>query len=157
MEGWTSTAMLEVQKVGTTVRFSAEDEDSIIYWKAPSPYLGKKISSYGGMLKFKVLFTLAGRDSEGVVEPDIILSGNNMTVVHYHDKQPSSGETFPMEVPLLEYHFRHQSSNAQVSKEQFMMILVNLESLLIRASYFSAVGEIRYCSLYVYIYIVHGQ
>ena len=44
---------------------------------------------------------------------------------------------------LLQYNFRHADSGAIVSREQFMMILINLQALHIRASYFSLVDEVR--------------
>ncbi|XP_012943161.1 laminin subunit alpha isoform X2 [Aplysia californica] len=164
MRGWlaTNTGDEEVQEAGSTIRISsvdgALDEDNIIYWIAPPAYLGKKINSYGGLLQFTVLFTLPrGLESEGLIEPDIILSGSNMSVVHYHNTQPLPSTSFDMEVPLTEYHFRHQGTNAPVFKEQFMMILSSLDALLIRASYYTVVGEIRLTEVYLEQAAVDGR
>uniref|UniRef100_A0A0B7BNE7 Laminin subunit alpha n=1 Tax=Arion vulgaris TaxID=1028688 RepID=A0A0B7BNE7_9EUPU len=149
MKGWTATNSggESIQEAGSTIRLSNADnvlDDDDIYWVAPSVYLGRKINSYGGNLQFAVLFTLPReRDSEGLVQPDVILKGNNMTIVHFHDTHPLPSTSFAVSVPLLEYNFKHEQTNNPVSREQFMMILTNIESLQIRASYYTVMGEVR--------------
>ncbi|XP_076440495.1 laminin subunit alpha-like [Babylonia areolata] len=150
MDGWgiTNTIKGFVIEAGNTIAVKARDDISdtskALYWVAPQEYLGNKMYSYGGQLIFTVLFTLPQeQDSEGIIRPDVILVGNNMTVVHYHPQQPQNSVALDMEVALFEYNFRHDQSGAEVSREQFMMILHNLQALHIRASYFHLVDEVR--------------
>ncbi|CAL1548003.1 unnamed protein product [Lymnaea stagnalis] len=148
MTGWQASNGRQVQQSGSTIRLAdlgdGVDEDNNIYWIAPSAYLQRKINSYRGKLKYTVLFTIPrGKESTGIIQPDVIISGNNMTIVHLHDTQPSPSTNFVVEIPLLQQNFMHQGTNAPVSREQFMMVLSNIESLYIRASFYSAVGEIR--------------
>ena len=44
----------------------------------------------------------------------------------------------------LQYNFMHPASGLKVNREDFMRILVDLQALHIRASYYSQVAEIRF-------------
>uniref|UniRef100_A0A0L8I2C7 Laminin IV type A domain-containing protein n=1 Tax=Octopus bimaculoides TaxID=37653 RepID=A0A0L8I2C7_OCTBM len=59
-----------------------EDEKKPLYWSAPYTYLSNKIISYGGQLKYSVEFDTYddGEMVEGT--PDVILMGNNTSLVH---------------------------------------------------------------------------
>ncbi|XP_074405747.1 laminin subunit alpha-3 isoform X4 [Zonotrichia albicollis] len=92
-----------------------------LYWRAPSTYLGEKLSSYGGFLSYQV--KSFGLPSEGMVlldkKPDIRLTGS----------------------------FRHASSGRLVSREELLTLLSRLDGLHIRALYFTetqrlALGEV---------------
>ena len=51
---------------------NVDDPEQAIYWVAPEPYLGNKITSYGGKLTYAVTFTLPlGVDSSGLIKQDI--------------------------------------------------------------------------------------
>ncbi|KAK7100839.1 laminin subunit alpha-like isoform X2 [Littorina saxatilis] len=151
MDGWQATNMKEdgyVIEAGNTIAVKAAgntlDISEAIYWVAPDAYLGNKINSYGGKLIFGVLFILPeDEETEGLYRPDVILVGNNMTVTHYHPRQPQNRASMVMEIPLYEYNFQHKDTGAEVSREQFMMILINLEAMHIRASYYTRVDETR--------------
>ncbi|PVD23436.1 hypothetical protein C0Q70_16705 [Pomacea canaliculata] len=152
MDEWEITNTLDgfVIEAGNTIAVKAlnniVDNNEAMYWVAPTLYLGNKISSYGGDLSYTVLFTLP-RDlpegAVGLVKPDIILMGNNMTIVHTNLQQPVPSTPLDMTISLFEYNFRHAGSGGVVSREQFMMILYSLKALHIRASYFSQVDEVR--------------
>uniref|UniRef100_A0A8C5MWE3 Laminin subunit alpha 3 n=1 Tax=Leptobrachium leishanense TaxID=445787 RepID=A0A8C5MWE3_9ANUR len=110
-----------------------------LYWTAPSPYLWEKISSYGGYLTYQV--KSFGLPNEGMVlldkRPDVILMGRQMTVVYMDTSNPLPDRQYYGRVQLVEGNFRHASSNSMVSREELLMILSRLESLRIRALYFS--------------------
>ncbi|BFY99968.1 hypothetical protein BsWGS_03008 [Bradybaena similaris] len=154
MKGWTVTGTGNIQEAGSTIRLSTSQnvlDDANLYLIAPATYLGRKINSYGSKLQYTILFTLprTGVESEGVILPDVILKGNNMTVVHYHNAQPHPSTPLNVSVPLFEYNFKHQATNTPVAKDQFMMILSNLEGLHVRASYSTAMGEVRLSDVYM--------
>uniref|UniRef100_A0A7N8XFZ2 Laminin subunit alpha-5 n=1 Tax=Mastacembelus armatus TaxID=205130 RepID=A0A7N8XFZ2_9TELE len=84
-------------------------QDLDLHWYAPKIYLGDKVSSYGGYLRYRLQTqTMRGDVLPLPVEasrPDIILKGS----------------------------FRHAQTGNSVSREELMMVLVGLESLQIRA------------------------
>ncbi|XP_053393780.1 laminin subunit alpha-like isoform X2 [Mercenaria mercenaria] len=154
MNGWgvTNTVDGEVRDAGEIIAIlDAEDKidntNVSMYWTAPDSYLGNKVRSYGGFLHYQVLFVLPRNDSivtEALIEPDLILVGNNnVSIVHHSVKQPYDSSMTTMEIQLYEYNFEHPGTGLKVDRDTFMMILVNLEAMHIRASYYSVVNEIR--------------
>ncbi|XP_063779672.1 laminin subunit alpha-3 isoform X2 [Pseudophryne corroboree] len=110
-----------------------------LHWVAPASYLGERISSYGGYLTYQL--KSFGLPSEGMVlldkRPDVQLTGRQMTVVYVDPNNPIPDRQYYGRVQLVEGNFRHASSNSLVSREELMMILSRLESLHIRALYFT--------------------
>lgn len=46
--------------------------DLPLYWVAPTDYLGNKVTSYGGMLQYSVMFDIdQTSDSSGIVASDV--------------------------------------------------------------------------------------
>uniref|UniRef100_A0A7N9AL26 Laminin subunit alpha-5 n=1 Tax=Mastacembelus armatus TaxID=205130 RepID=A0A7N9AL26_9TELE len=76
-----------------------------LHWYAPKIYLGDKVSSYGGYLRYR----LQTQTMRGDVLP------------------------LPVEFYLCNGSFRHAQTGNSVSREELMMVLVGLESLQIRA------------------------
>lgn len=115
---------------------------TLFYFSAPAPYLGNKIKSYGGNLYY-TLSTIDDHESPigSIIGPDVVLIGNNITIIHNHVEQPS-GNTFEFTVNIVEREFQHLTGG-EVSREQIMMVLVNLESLLIRGTHFQPPVNIR--------------
>ncbi|KAG9478961.1 hypothetical protein GDO78_012566 [Eleutherodactylus coqui] len=110
-----------------------------LYWIAPASYLGERISSYGGYLTYQL--KSFGLPNEGMVlldkRPDVLLTGRQMTVVYVDPTNPLPDRQYYGRVQLVESNFRHASSNSLVSREELMIILSRLESLHIRALYFT--------------------
>ncbi|RUS82429.1 hypothetical protein EGW08_009817 [Elysia chlorotica] len=132
--------------------------DKGLYWFAPQSYLGKKLNAYGGKLEYTVKITIPEEGlSAGIVNEDVMLRGSKMTLVHFHDSQPAADIPFKFEIELREYNFRHEKTLAPVSREQFMMVLLNLESFLIRASYFTRMQEIRLEKVSLQVATKEGQ
>ncbi|XP_067324319.1 laminin subunit alpha-5 isoform X1 [Anolis sagrei] len=144
MSGW-SLLSGERQEVPTFV--SLEDEivradlrnflDSFqeLYWHAPSSYLGDQVSSYGGYLRYQLHSDTRRGDVFIPVEsrPDVILKGNQMSIMFLEGNYPIPGETYEGQLQLLEGNFRHTETHNPVSREELMMVLANLEQLQIRA------------------------
>ncbi|XP_069587314.1 laminin subunit alpha-3 [Ranitomeya imitator] len=111
----------------------------ILHWMAPASYLGERVSSYGGYLTYQL--KSFGLPSEGMVlldkRPDVLLTGRQMTIVYVDPNNPLPDRQHYGRVQLVESNFRHASSNSLVSREELMMILSRLESLQIRALYFT--------------------
>ncbi|XP_037333672.2 laminin subunit alpha-5 isoform X2 [Pungitius pungitius] len=108
-----------------------------IHWHAPKTYLGDKVSSYGGYLRYRLhTQTMRGDVLSLPAEasrPDIILKGNQMTLVFMEREYSSPEEPHLGIVHMVEGSFRHAQTGNSVSREELMMVLVGLESLQIRA------------------------
>ncbi|XP_043984093.1 laminin subunit alpha-5 isoform X1 [Gambusia affinis] len=146
MEGWVLLGA-DRQEVPVTVY---PDQDLIeadlsdvpdvyqdLHWHAPKKYLGDKVSSYGGSLRYRLhTQTMRGDTLPLPAEasrPDIILKGNQMTLV-FMEREYSAPEDLHLGiVHIVEGSFRHARTGNPVSREELMMVLVNLESLQIRA------------------------
>ncbi|XP_076132765.1 laminin subunit alpha-5 isoform X1 [Alosa pseudoharengus] len=110
-----------------------------LHWHAPRTYLGDKVSSYGGYLRYRLhaqTMTMRGDSLSLPSEasrPDVILKGNQMTLVFMEREYPTAEEPHEGIVHLVEGSFRHAQTGNVVSREELMMVLVGLESLQIRA------------------------
>ncbi|TUI56729.1 Laminin subunit alpha-5 [Bagarius yarrelli] len=107
------------------------------YWNAPHTYLGDKVSSYGSYLRY-MLHTQTMRGDAPILSseasrPDVILKGNQMTLVYMEREYSSPDESHEGSVHLVEGSFLHAQTGNSVSREELMMVLVALDSLQIRA------------------------
>uniref|UniRef100_A0A3B4BCE3 Laminin, alpha 5 n=1 Tax=Periophthalmus magnuspinnatus TaxID=409849 RepID=A0A3B4BCE3_9GOBI len=107
-----------------------------LHWHAPKAYLGDKVSSYGGSLRYRLHTQTMRGDALLPAEssrPDVILKGNKMTLVFMEREYPSAEDPHSGVVHIVEGSFRHAQTGNTVSREELMMVLVSLESLQIRA------------------------
>ncbi|KAG2461856.1 LAMA5 protein, partial [Polypterus senegalus] len=115
------------------------DVSQELHWSAPQSYLGDKVSSYGGFLSYRLLsqsMSARGDSAAPLPEasrPDVILKGNQMTLVYLDKNYAASGDPHEGRVLLVEGNFRHAQTRNPVSREELMMVLVSLEMLQIRA------------------------
>nr|XP_026696566.1 laminin subunit alpha-5 isoform X4 [Ciona intestinalis] len=140
---------VETSSDGQTLRVDvannggAQDPQSAkIYWAAPKTYLGEKVGSYGGDLRYIASYSFGGRGdadfgSVGSAQPapllapvpDVILKGNNMVIGWVNE-----GGYENVNLKLSEHNFKHEQSNIQVTRAELMMVLSDLQSLHIRAA-----------------------
>uniref|UniRef100_A0AAV2LXJ7 Laminin subunit alpha-5 n=1 Tax=Knipowitschia caucasica TaxID=637954 RepID=A0AAV2LXJ7_KNICA len=107
-----------------------------LHWHAPKTYLGDKVSSYGGSLRYRLHTQTMRGDALLPAEssrPDVILKGNKMTLVFMEREYPSAEDPHSGIVHIVEGSFLHAQTGNAVSREELMMVLVSLESLQIRA------------------------
>uniref|UniRef100_A0A8C8RBX0 Laminin subunit alpha-5 n=1 Tax=Pelusios castaneus TaxID=367368 RepID=A0A8C8RBX0_9SAUR len=106
-----------------------------LHWHAPSSYLGDRVSSYGGYLRYELHSETRRGDVFIPMEsrPDVILKGNQMSIMFLEGVSPSPGDVHKGQLQLVEGNFRHTQTHNPVSREELMMVLANLEQLQIRA------------------------
>uniref|UniRef100_H3DCP0 Laminin subunit alpha 3 n=1 Tax=Tetraodon nigroviridis TaxID=99883 RepID=H3DCP0_TETNG len=125
------TVVADVQELSPTVQ--------TLHWVAPSSYLGNKVSSYGGFLTYQS--KSFGIPSEGMTlmdrRPDVVLTGQGMTLIHMAPQVPLPDRLYQGRVQLLEGNWRHGINNKPVSREELMMVLADLAGLRIHALYFT--------------------
>ncbi|XP_054153409.1 laminin subunit alpha-like [Oppia nitens] len=125
-----------------TVTASDTTDNIILYYSLPEQYLGNRITSYGGLLRYKILNNNKNSlDSTSFGAADLVLEGNNITIIHEHIEQPAIDETFEFRAKIIEREFRHLNGH-DVSREQLMMVLVKLKAIYIRGTYFDPISEI---------------
>ncbi|KAK5860005.1 hypothetical protein PBY51_021515 [Eleginops maclovinus] len=126
-----NTVVADVQELPPTVQ--------TLHWVAPTSYLGDRVSSYGGFLTYQS--KSFGIPSEGMTlmdrRPDVVLTGQDMTLIHMVQQVPLPDKLYQGRVELLEGNWRHAVSNRPVSREELMMVLAGLVGLRIRALYFT--------------------
>eukprot|EP00062_Callorhinchus_milii_P012745 gi/632960275/ref/XP_007896099.1/ PREDICTED: basement membrane-specific heparan sulfate proteoglycan core protein [Callorhinchus milii] len=124
------TDSAELQLVDLSRRFLNHDS----FWTLPRQFLGNKVDSYGGFLRYKIRYSLGRGQSEPENKADVIIVGNGKKLI-YKVKRPSQPSvTNQKEIQFLEDNWQHASGGA-VTREDLMMALVNLEKLMIRAKY----------------------
>ncbi|KAM4737871.1 basement membrane-specific heparan sulfate proteoglycan core protein isoform 2-T2 [Anableps anableps] len=104
------------------------------YWTLPRRFLGNKIDSYGGSLKYRVRYTLGRGLSEPVAKSDVIIVGNGRRLVYRRVNGTPPSVVNQKEIIFTEDHWHH-SNGLPVSREELMMTLANLESISIRTIY----------------------
>ncbi|XP_073669052.1 basement membrane-specific heparan sulfate proteoglycan core protein isoform X18 [Paramisgurnus dabryanus] len=120
----------EFQLVDLSRRFL--DQDS--YWSLPRQFLGNKVDSYGGYLKYKVRYFLQRGGSEPKEKPDVVLTGNGQRFI-YRRGEPTYPDTINQrEIKFTEENWQHSSGRA-VTRDDLMMALANLETIQIRTIY----------------------
>ncbi|KAK3091660.1 hypothetical protein FSP39_021617 [Pinctada imbricata] len=153
MSGWGITNAIEgsLREGGDTIavleaRSKVVDEAEPMYWTAPSSYLGDKVTSYGGKLKFTSIYINPRDDgvtADRITRPAIILVGDNVTLHLKYSINVAPSRSTDVEVELIEYNFVLALGGSGVSREQFMMALVNLQAIHIQANHFTPTDEVR--------------
>ncbi|XP_051515995.1 basement membrane-specific heparan sulfate proteoglycan core protein isoform X1 [Myxocyprinus asiaticus] len=120
----------EFQLVDLSRRFL--DQES--YWSLPRQFLGNKVDTYGGYLKYKVSYSLQRGASEPKEKPDVVLSGNGQRLI-YRRGNPILPDTINhRDIKFTEKNWQH-SSGRVVTRDDLMMTLAKLESIHIRTIY----------------------
>ncbi|KAJ8306110.1 hypothetical protein KUTeg_016655 [Tegillarca granosa] len=155
MTGWSITNTVEgaMREAGNVIAVlnileenKIENPDEAMYWTAPKTYLGDKVSSYGGKLKFMTVAVLP-REEDSNVEPlelqrpDVIIAGPNGTITYMFEDVPA--QVSNNEVLMTEKYFMHSSDGSKVTRDQFMMILADINGLMIRANFYTNTKEVR--------------
>lgn len=91
------------------------------------------LTAYGGILTY-TLHTTAGLFGKSLYGPDVIIEGKDLTILHQSYEQPASGRNFHAAVRMTESSFTTLNGGS-VTRDQFMHILRDLNSIYIRATY----------------------
>uniref|UniRef100_A0A8C5WSN8 Basement membrane-specific heparan sulfate proteoglycan core protein n=1 Tax=Laticauda laticaudata TaxID=8630 RepID=A0A8C5WSN8_LATLA len=102
------------------------------YWHLPDAYLGDKVGSYGGRLRYTLSYTAGGRGTP-LPDADVQITGNDITLVAY------LSELRPHEHKGFEVVFREQfwkrPDGQPATREHLLMALADLDEVLIRATH----------------------
>ncbi|XP_042746630.1 basement membrane-specific heparan sulfate proteoglycan core protein isoform X4 [Lagopus leucura] len=105
------------------------------YWQLPQPYLGDKVGSYGGWLRYTLTYTPGGRGGP-LPDADIQITGNDITLVAYQPELPPRTPR-AFEIVFREHHWQRPDGRP-ATREHLMMALADLDEILVRATYASS-------------------
>jgi len=118
-------------------RYSQRDT-MVYYWSLPRQFLGNKLGAYGGNLTFFQSFTARSERGLALRDSDVIMIGNGVTL-YYTEPQ---AERMPGVEDRLVAFLSAKSSGWSTdpstsyppSREQFLRLLSNIETILVRAT-----------------------
>ncbi|KAF8792889.1 Laminin subunit alpha-1 like protein [Argiope bruennichi] len=110
------------------------------YWMAPPEYIGKKLYSYGGDLRYVIGYTVIEDNGIQNDAPGIIIESDPIRIGYYFGSRKVQGN-ITVTLPLQERPWSHLTAAGKrsraVSKETFAAVMNNITRLLIRAKYHS--------------------
>ncbi|MCL4125574.1 UNVERIFIED_CONTAM: hypothetical protein GTU68_063769, partial [Idotea baltica] len=120
----------------------AGPSDLIIYFSLPDTHKGSQLTAYGGYLRYTVQFRSTGglRHLRG---PDVILRGNNVTIMHVHDYEFEANRPNVIDVRFWPGNWYKRVTNIggriqsqePATRYDILSVLENVDLILIRASY----------------------
>jgi hypothetical protein len=110
---------------------------NVHYWALPPRYLGDKITSYGGYLRYTLRYVpLPGGQSSRNSAADVELVSSNQIILLYYAREQAqpTGTAQTFTVPLLEQYWQ-RSDGQQADREHLLMALADLDAIYIKATY----------------------
>ncbi|XP_025159598.1 laminin subunit alpha-1 isoform X2 [Harpegnathos saltator] len=104
-----------------------------LYWRLPDSFLGDKVVSYGGFLRFKVSTEDGIPVRSNLRYPLVQMQGNNKIVLEYYLRVPVSDDRYEIRFHESLWQLRNRP-DYKVSREVLMVALQNLQYILIKAS-----------------------
>lgn len=108
------------------------------YWSLPQRFLGNQLKSYGGALSFTIENEAYG---SYIPDQDIIIRGNGLTLV-WTRANPNENRT-EANFKETDWQSIDQGGPKVASRADFLTVLSNLESILIRASLKEGVSQVH--------------
>ncbi|TRY60964.1 hypothetical protein TCAL_05712 [Tigriopus californicus] len=106
---------------------------SSLYFQAPESYLREQIFSYGNYLKYSLIYS--GYEFAGTPKhPDVILTGDGISLLFYSGRKISPNTPTKFEIPLEPYYWVLPSGSG-IDRSKLMVVLNNLDGIYIRANY----------------------
>ncbi|XP_055978752.1 basement membrane-specific heparan sulfate proteoglycan core protein [Sorex fumeus] len=120
----------EFQLVDLSRRFLVHDS----FWALPEQFLGNKVDSYGGFLRYKVRYELARGTLEPVQRPDVVLVGAGYRLLSRGHTPTQPGTLNQRQVQFSEEHWVHESGRP-VQRAEMLQVLQRLEAVLLQTVY----------------------
>ncbi|XP_039223672.1 basement membrane-specific heparan sulfate proteoglycan core protein isoform X11 [Crotalus tigris] len=102
------------------------------YWQLPEAYLGDKVGSYGGRLRYTLAYSAGGRGTP-LPDADVQITGNDITLVAYlSELQPDEHKSFDV---VFREQLWKRPDGQPATREHLLMALADLAEILIRATH----------------------
>uniref|UniRef100_A0A8B9U8R8 Laminin subunit alpha-2 n=1 Tax=Anas zonorhyncha TaxID=75864 RepID=A0A8B9U8R8_9AVES len=125
-----------------------------VYWRLPEQFEGRKLTAYGGKLKYAIYFEAREETGFTTYYPQVIIRGGPPThtrIIARHMAAPLIGqltrhEIEMTEVMLLSVFFYDSRPNRAVSREDFLNVLYDVHYILIKATHGNIMRQSRFFS-----------
>ncbi|XP_075780255.1 laminin subunit alpha-2 isoform X2 [Pelodiscus sinensis] len=121
-----------------------------IYWKLPEQFEGRKLTAYGGKLKYAIYFEAREETGFATYNPQVIIRGGppkHTRIIIRHMAAPLIGQLTRHEIEMTEHEWRYHGdgprTSSSVTHEDFMDVLYNIHYILIKASHGSIMRQSR--------------
>ncbi|XP_068694373.1 laminin subunit beta-1-like isoform X2 [Montipora foliosa] len=109
-----------------------------VYWKAPANFTYESlVGGYGGNLSFKVYFGELYNGTLRMSNPKIVLKGVKNISIEHAFALGSANQFVTTSVLMKEMYWVYSEDSSAVSREDFLLVLAKLQTLLITASFYS--------------------
>ncbi|XP_060518138.1 basement membrane-specific heparan sulfate proteoglycan core protein isoform X3 [Cylas formicarius] len=133
---------IRLDKDSREIAYSSFSRPNVYYWSLPRKYLGDKVTSYGGYLRYTIRNTpVPGGASSRNNAPDVeLVSANNINLLHFSSNASSSSNSQTFVVPLLEQYWQ-RNDGLRTDREHLLMALADVSAIYIKATYFTNTQE----------------
>ncbi|KAG8444246.1 hypothetical protein GDO86_009434 [Hymenochirus boettgeri] len=118
------------------------------YWRLPQQFEGRKLTAYGGKLKYAIFFEAREETGPSAYEPQVIIRGGppaNHRIIVKHMPAPQNGQLTRHDIDLTEHDWRYLGSvdGRPVTRDDFMDVLYDIQYILIKAAYGGVLRQSR--------------
>ncbi|XP_006029235.2 laminin subunit alpha-2 [Alligator sinensis] len=121
-----------------------------VYWKLPEQFEGKKLTAYGGKLKYAIYFEAREETGFATYNPQVIIRGGprtNTRIIVRYMAAPLIGQLTRHEIDMTEHEWKYHGDDPRVSRsvtrEDFMNVLYDIHYILIKATHGSIMRQSR--------------
>lgn len=143
-------SLVTFEESDTSLQFSQQMNPDPLYWSLPPPFLGDKVTAYGGKLNYTLSYNpLPGGLMSRNNAPDVVIkSGEDLTIIHYRKAGVNPSQSTSYAVPIIESAWQ-RSDGQVVNREHLLMALSKIEAIYIKATYTTSTrdGALTHVSL----------
>ncbi|XP_072711933.1 laminin subunit alpha-2 [Ciconia boyciana] len=123
-----------------------------VYWRLPEQFEGRKLTAYGGKLKYAIYFEAREETGFTTYYPQVIIRGGPSThtrILVRHMAAPLIGQLTRHEIEMTEADFtwKHYGDESRpsraVSREDFLNVLYDVHYILIKATHGNIMRQSR--------------
>uniref|UniRef100_A0A663E5D9 Laminin subunit alpha-2 n=1 Tax=Aquila chrysaetos chrysaetos TaxID=223781 RepID=A0A663E5D9_AQUCH len=123
-----------------------------VYWRLPEQFEGRKLTTYGGKLKYAIYFEAREETGFTTYYPQVIMRGGPPThtrIIVRHMAAPLIGQLTRHEIEMTEADFtwKHYGDDSRpsraVSREDFLNVLYDVHYILIKATHGNIMRQSR--------------
>lgn len=111
-----------------------QDGQRSLFWRLPDNFLGNQVRSYGGLLKFKLQYSVIPEDGQETRDVDVefVSGGSRYYILLNPPPRPETPNSY--EYRMTEENFR-AADGTTPNHNDFMRALSNIDDFIIRATY----------------------
>ncbi|KAM9241384.1 laminin subunit alpha-2 [Leptosomus discolor] len=123
-----------------------------VYWRLPEQFEGRKLTTYGGKLKYAIYFEAREETGFTTYYPQVIIRGgppSHTRIIVRHMAAPLIGQLTRHEIEMTEADFtwKHYGDDSRpsraVSREDFLNVLYEVHYILIKATHGNIMRQSR--------------